>query len=223
MKPEQVAGQTEIRKEPDKPTKEQCEYKSVAVAKPPVPSDQLSSAQGDDTDSTTGSGRLNSTYERAKALPASFDTFIKAIEHLNTFEGFSAKIREPDELSRYIPLTKPEGCWQWSYLESRNMTRRQVLIGDIYYQGHWFSLIEFEHRETDKCCLGKAFTVTGNYLTSIQIVSLLNELAEHRGVWTNINHSKPDDLQIDTYKHVWPTYSDFSKAVIKKISAISNF
>lgn len=96
-------------KEPDKPTKEQCEYRSATIVRPPVDTNQLSSAQGDNTDSTVGTGRLNSTYERAKALPASFDTFIKAIEHLNTYEGFSAKIREPDEPIRYMPLTKTEG------------------------------------------------------------------------------------------------------------------
>lgn len=202
-------------KEPDKPTKEQCEYKSVAVTKPPVPSDQLSSAQGDDTDSTTGSGRLNSTYERAKALPASFDTFIKAIEHLNTFEGFSAKIREPDELTRYIPLTKPEGCWQWSYLDSRSGTPRHVIIADIKHKGIYLSAIEFEHRQSDKCRVGTIYLSNGNYVCNKTIGHILNLLSEARGVWERIGMNANDEITLESYKHVWPSIEKQSLAMMK--------
>jgi hypothetical protein len=202
-------------KEQDKPTKEQCEYKSVAVAKPPVPSDQLSSAQGDDTDSTTGSGRLNSTYERAKALPASFDTFIKAIEHLNTFEGFSAKIREPDELTKYIPLTKPEGCWQWSYLDSRSGTRRHVIIADIKHKDGYLSAIEFEHRQSDKCRVGTIYLSNGNYVCNKTIGQILNLLSEARGVWERIRMNADDEITVESYKHIWPSIEKQSLAMKK--------
>jgi hypothetical protein len=202
-------------KEPDKPTKEQCEYKSVAVAKPPVPSDQLSSAQGDDTDSTTGSGRLNSTYERAKALPASFETFIKAIEHLNTFEGFSAKIREPDELTKYIPLIKPEGCWQWSYLDSKYLIRRKVAIAEIRYSQYWFNLIEFEQRHNEHfkvALIGR----TNRQLTSSLFFNFLSDMVKEKGVWDKIeNHART--LTINTLKHVWDSEHSYSQAVKQKI------
>ncbi|EJI85275.1 hypothetical protein AEST_19320 [Alishewanella aestuarii B11] len=208
-------------KEPDKPTKEQCEYKSVTVVKPPVDSNQLSSAQGDNTDSTVGTGRLNSTYERAKALPASFDTFIKAIEHLNTYEGFSAKIREPDELTRYIPLTKPEGYRQWSYLDSKSMTPRAVLIGDILYRGCWFSLIEFEHRQTDKCCIGMVFLDSGQHITSVVLAILFTKIAEYRGIWGNIPAIAAENIRIESYKHVWSTPQHLSSIIALKLNNYS--
>jgi hypothetical protein len=205
-------------KEPDKPTKEQCEYKSVAVAKPPVPSDQLSSAQGDDTDSTTGSGRLNSTYERAKALPASFDTFIKAIEHLNTFEGFSAKIREPDEMTRYIPLTKPEGCWQWSYLDSKTQTKRQVMIADVIHKQFCVSLIEFEQRDTDSCKLGViCFNKGACSTSSVNVHEVLYSLARENGVWHRLSNQW-SDIYLESDKHIWPTQSHFAVSMRDKIN-----
>lgn len=207
-------------KEPDKPTKEQCEYKSVTVVRPPVESNQLSTTQGDNTHSTVGTGRLNSTYERAKALPASFDTFIKAIEHLNTYEGFSAKIRKPDDLIKYVPLTNSEGSWQWSYLDSKSMRRRAVLVGDILYQGRWFSLIEFEHRQTDKCRIGMAYLENGVNSSSVQIASLLMLMAEKRGVWINIPEYYLDLIRITSYKHVWPTHIDFSEMIFKKLTSL---
>ncbi|MCP3129976.1 hypothetical protein [Shewanella sp. KJ2020] len=204
-------------KEPDKPTKEQCDYKSVTVVKPPVDTNQLSSAQGENIDSTVSTGRLNSTYERAKALPAGFDTFIKAIEHLNTYEGFSAKIREQDELTKYIPLTKPEGCWQWSYLDSRTQIRRKILIADIRYQDHWFSVIEFEHRENDKCRIGMIYLTYGQYISTLNIAMLLASIAEQRGVWGNVPSYKIDPIKLHSYKHVWPSSHGLADALNLKI------
>lgn len=203
-------------KEPDKPSKEQCEYKSVAAAKPPVPSDQLSSAQGDDTDSTTGSGRLNSTYERAKALPASFDTFIKAIEHLNTFEGFSAKIREPDELTRYIPLTKPGECWQWSYLDSHAMLKRRVIIADVTYNNSSYNLIEFEQRATENF---KVVLIKEKYrsLEKSDLFYHLAQVAKNKGVWDKIDYDN-SVLEQYTLKHVWHSEIHYSESIKVKIS-----
>lgn len=208
-------------KEPDKPTKEQCEYTSVAVAKPPVPSDQLSSAQGDDTDSTTGSGRLNSTYERAKALPASFDTFIKAIEHLNTFEGFSAKIREPDELTRYIPLTKPGGCWQWSYLESKTYTRRETITIEGKYKSLEFTLIEFARRNTEKYQMCVLFPINNTTLTKSMIHQLILDLAEERGVWGRTN-LKNTNVILATLKHTWTSPEKLLQSILKKVPEIKS-
>jgi hypothetical protein len=207
-------------KEPDKPTKEQCEYKSVAVAKPPVPSDQLSSAQGDDTDSATGSGRLNSTYERAKALPVSFDTFVKAIEHLNTFEGFSAKIRKPDELIRYIPLTKPEGCWQWSYLESKSLSRRLILIADIEHTDRYFTLLEFEQRKSDSCRVAGLCCDDGFKISTASLADVLLGMAEARGVWDRIKPNHLKNIMLESYKHVWPTAEDFAAGIANKIKEV---
>lgn len=207
-------------KEPDKPTKEQCEYKSVAVTKPPVPSDQLSSAKGDDTDSTTGSGRLNSTYERAKALPASFATSIKAMERLNSFDGFTSKVRRPDEFTEFIPLTKPIECWQWSYLESRLSIRRRVIIFEITYGSLNHLLIEFEQRVNERCKLALVSSRNTYAVTSSDIHVLLSLLSEKKGIWDNIS-STTEGLLLNTYKHVWPTEDDFANSISDKIKNIT--
>lgn len=207
-------------KEPDKPTKEQCEFKSVAVAKPPVPSDQLSSAQGDDTNSTTGSGRLNSTYERAKALPASFDTSIKAMERLNSFDGFTSKIRRPDEFTEFIPLTKPIECWQWSYLESRLSIRRRVIIFEISHGSLNHLLVEFEQRVNERCKLALVSSKNTHAMTSSDIHVLLSLLSEKKGIWDNISLTT-EGLLLNTYKHVWPTEDDFANSISDKIKTIT--
>ncbi|WP_127025288.1 hypothetical protein [Rheinheimera mangrovi] len=172
-------------KKADKPTKAQCNHKSKPKVIPAVKTDELGSAQGESNDSKVGIGRLYSTYERAKALPASFDTFIKAIEYLNTLDGFTAKIRAPDEQIQYIPLTKPEGFWQWSYLDSKTCTRRQIVIGDVFFNNSSFTVTEFEHRHTDKCRIGLIF-LPDKKICNKDIHTILSKLAQVRGVWNNL-------------------------------------
>lgn len=198
-------------KEPDKPTKEQCEYRSATIVRPPVDTNQLSSAQGDNADSTVGTGRLNSTYERAKALPASFDTFIKAIEHLNTYEGFSAKIREPDELTRYIPLTKPEGYRQWSYLDSARSLKRRVLIADIQSNNNYLTAIEFEQRPNEKYQMGIVTYLVPQKADSISLHRILTQLTGVKGVWSNILPSARED--VSSIKHNWTTLEKLTESI----------
>lgn len=198
-------------KELDKPTKEQCDYKSVTVVKPPVDTNQLSSAQGENIDSTVGTGRLNSTYERAKALPAGFDTFIKAIEHLNTYEGFSAKIREPDELIRHIPLTKPEGAWQWAYLDSAKNIKRRVLIADIQHNDNYLTAIEFEQRANEKYQMGIVTYLVPRKADSILLHGILTRLTEAKGVWSNILPSSRE--KVNSIKHNWTTLEKLTESI----------
>lgn len=202
-------------KEPDKPTKEQCEYKSATRIKPAAITTQLSSAPGENNDSTTGAGRLNSRYERAKFLPASFETFTKAIEYLNTLEGFSAKIREPDELTRYIPLTKPEGCWQWPYLESKNQLRRRVLMSEITYEDQQFLSVEFEQRPTERFTVVLIRFFNNQKPSSWDIFSLLTDLAEYKGIWRSV--STASDIDISILKHTWPSHQQCAVALKQKI------
>ena len=186
---------------------------------PEVKTDELGSAQGESNDSKVGIGRLNSTYERAKALPASFDTFIKAIEHLNTFEGFTAKIREPNELIRYIPLTKPEGFWQWSYLDSKELSRRVVLMADITHEGKNFTLIEFELRVTDKCRIAFVYSINGIRMSDRDLHEVLVEVADVKGVWKKIPSEKFESLSLNSYKHVWSTFESFTESLIRIIKS----
>jgi len=198
-------------KEPDKPTKEQCEYRSATIVRPPVDTNQLSSAQGDNADSTVGTGRLNSTYERARALPAGFDTFIKAIEHLNTYEGFSAKIREPDELTRYIPLTKPEGYRQWSYLDSARSLKRRVLIADIQSNNNYLAAIEFEQRPNEKYQMGIVTYLVPQKADSISLHRILTQLTGVKGVWSNILPSARE--KVSSIKHNWTTLEKLTESI----------
>ncbi len=206
-------------KKADKPTKAQCNHKSRPKVIPAVKTDELGSAQGESNDSKVGIGRLNSTYERAKALPASFDTFIKAIEHLNTFEGFTAKIREPNELIRYIPLTKPEGFWQWSYLDSKELSRRVVLMADITHEGKNFTLIEFELRVTDKCRIAFVYSINGIRMSDRDLHEVLVEVADVKGVWKKIPSEKFESLSLNSYKHVWSTFESFTESLIRIIKS----
>lgn len=196
-------------KEPEKPTKEQCEYKSSARIRPAIVTNQLSSAQGETNDSTTGAGRLNSSYERAKALPASFETFIKAIKHLNTVEGLIAKIRKPDELTEFIPLVKPEGYWQWSYLDSSLALKRRVLVGEIACGNVRLIAFEFEQRPLEHFQMGTVLVL--NNSDSIILNKLLVNLAHKKGVWTKVDTL--GCVEIRTVKHNWTTLEKFAEAI----------
>ncbi len=200
-------------KEPDKPTKEQCEYKSTARIKPAIVTNQLSSAQGENNESKSGIGRLNSSYQRARALPASFETFIKAIEHLNTFEGFSAKIRQPDELTKFIPLVKPEGCWQWSYLDSSLALKRRILVGEVVCWDVRLIAFEFEQRPLEHFQMGTV--LVPNNSDSIILNKLLINLAHKKGVWTKVDTF--GCVKIRTVKHNWTTLEKFAEAIASPI------
>ncbi len=202
-------------KEPEKPTKEQCEYKSTARIRPAIVTNQLSSAQGENNESKTGTGRLNSNYERAKALPASFETFIKAIECLNKFAGFTARIRETDLLTEFIPLTKPVGARQWSYLDSKTLTRRRVVIAEILRQNTWSYLIEFEQRHSESYTAG-LLTGYGNCLFSTQLNKTIVCLADCKGIWTR-SLSEHCSYELFTLKHVWPSELGFAQAIARKL------
>lgn len=200
-------------KEPDKPTKEQCEYKSATRIKPAAITTQLSSAQGENNDSTTGAGRLNSSYERAKALPANFETFIKAIEYLNTLYGFNAEIRMRDELTEFIPLTKPAGYWQWSYLDSSLMLRRRVLIAEVTYRNAKLLAIEFEQRPSEHYQIGTV--LVPNTRDSMALNQMLLSLAIKKGIWTKVN--AVGSFEISTVKHNLTTLGKFAEAIASPI------
>lgn len=204
-------------KEPEKPTKEQCEYKSTTRIRPAIVTSQLSSAQSENNESKTGAGRVKSSNERARALPASFETFIKAIEHLNTFEGVRARLRECDERVEFVPLTKHENQRQWSYLESKTMSRRRVLIADIQHKSIFITLIEFEHRENDRCCLAGLRTVNGAKVSNQSIALLLTGLADAKGIWLHVKSHLKEGLKLELYKHVWPTPQILATGVLNKL------
>jgi len=186
-----------------------------AVVKPPIDSNQLSTAQGDNTHSTVGTGRLNSTYERAKALPANIDTLIKALDYLKKFEGFTARVREPCEYIRYLPLIKSEKYSQWSYLDSKTYARRELIAIDGHYNNLDFTLLEFARRDTEKYQMCVLYPFNKIEITNNLIYRLVLELAEEKGVWRR-NSLKQTDVVLRTLKHTWATPEQLLQAVLKK-------
>lgn len=116
-----------------------------------------------------------------------------------------------------MPLTKPKGAWQWSYLDSKSMTRRQVLIGDISFQSRFFSIIEFEQRQNDKCRLGMVCRYNGLYIPSAYIALLMTNISRERGIWSNIPDDKHRLLIVNSYKHVWSSHKAASISIINKV------
>lgn len=73
--------------------------------------------------------------QEARPSPESLVRFTKAIEEPNKVEGCSAIIRPPTHATQFVPLTKPRRYRQWSYLNSAEKTRRQVIVADVSVDG----------------------------------------------------------------------------------------
>lgn len=140
-------------RKPNKPTKEQSRFRNVGGrAMTSMVVDKLATGQGGYGEDEQTTQRLNIVPEHQEpkktTLPASFETFVEAVELLNQAEGFTAEIRTADSLE-FMPLIKPPGRWQWSYLDSSRLLRRKVIVADISFDGRYFNLIEFEQRNSE--------------------------------------------------------------------------
>jgi hypothetical protein len=185
----------------DKPQKDQCRYISrLRIAPKQDESESLGTGQGNSGGSEASRGHIDQTRTRKKALPASFEVFKEAIVLLNQIEGTQASIRSEDEATAYIPLTKPANKRQWSYLDSSTRIRRQVIIADIYFQQRWYSLIEFELRDSDKCKVALISNNNGEYYSNYQISHLLSQLATEKGIWINCRIFLEETINIVTMK-----------------------
>lgn len=205
-------------KEPAKPTKEQCEYMSKPVAPMPnKPAGDLGTGKCGNNQNGTGKGNIDQLRTRRKGLPASFGVFEEAISLLNLKQGFSARLRQPDDSTEFVPLTKPANRRQWSYLNSSTFTRRQVIIADILTAGKWYSLIEFELRKTDRCNVALCSTNSGQYISNQLMNRILFQAARKRGVWQNIEQQRNLSVDIESMKHTWSSESDFCTSVHTKI------
>lgn len=205
-------------KEPEKPTKEQCEYMSKPVAPMPnKPAGDLGTGKGGKNQNGTGKGNIDQHRTRRKGLPASFSVFEESISLLNLKQGFRARLRQPEESTEYIPLTKPADQRQWSYLDSATFTRRQVIVADILTADKWYSLIEFELRKTDRCNVALCSIETGQYISNQLMIRILFQAARKRGVWQNIEQLRHLSVDIESMKHTWSSESDFCTSIHTKI------
>ncbi|WP_375055620.1 hypothetical protein [Zobellella sp. DQSA1] len=201
----------------EKPPKSECRYASRLIPVQTAVSGELGTGAGENNGSAVGTGKVVTHHQRRKALPASFETFVAAIDELDRQPEFSARLREPDPLIEFIPLTKPAGKRQWSYLDSNTRTRRRVIIADIHHQGIWYSLIEFQQRDNEKFTI--ALIMDNNYraVSDMNLNILLMDLSHNRGVWVNIIKKNKLSIKITPMKHTWSTKGSYSIAISTKI------
>ncbi|MBE0506990.1 MAG: hypothetical protein IBX50_09770 [Marinospirillum sp.] len=206
-----------IGRKPDKPTKEQCLYRRACdKTSVSLVVDELGTGQGGYGEEERTTQRLNIVPEHEEpkktALPASFETFVEAVELLNQTEGFTAEIRTA-ELLEFMPLIKPASKWQWSYLDSSRRVRRKVIVADISFGGYCFNLIEFEQRKSEHftvCMLSAGRRM----LKDNELHSLLQSCAIKKGVWKN---TRFDIAHVAVFKHTWLDTISFCNSVTDRI------
>lgn len=201
----------------EKPPKSECRYASQLIPVQTAASGELGTGTGENNGSSVGTGKVVTQHQRRKALPASFETFAAAIEELDRQPEFSARLREPDPLIEFIPLTKPTRCWQWAYLDSKAKLRRRIVLADITYKNHKITALEFEHRENEHFSIALLFRKKCISLKTIDVYALLNELVNHKGIWKQIKKNRSLELHIDTLKHTWTKPAELKIKIVDKV------
>lgn len=207
-------------KKPIKPDKEQCRYKSGALGRfEGAELMAFGTGQGTYGETDSAPAKIVTEKTRSRALPASFDNLLAAIELLDGYSGAKASIREPDDTIESMPLLKPRKYRQWSYLDSERKTPRRVVVADILAEGRNFCLIEFEWREKEHGFkVGLVCLPDGSVIGNHQLYKLLLRLAREEGRWDNIPNP-PCGMRLRTLKHTWSTVQDYAKAVREKIKS----
>lgn len=206
----------------EKPPKSECRYTSRLIPMQTAASGELGTGTGENNGSAVGTGKVVTQHQRRKALQASFETFAAAIEELDRQPEYSARIREPDPLIEFIPLTKPAGKRQWSYLDSDIRTRRRVIVADICYQGFNCLLIELEKRENENFTVVVASLKSKDEINSSEIFLLLHSLARHKGVWKHMIKTTSSIFNVIAIKHTWTNLAGFNTAIKNKIRALKH-
>lgn len=206
-------------RKPDKPTKEECEYRNAGTSLQSFLIDALGTGLGGYglDERHTQKANISPTYMRKKGAKASFDILISAVQELNKYNGVSAKIRQAAPALEYMPLTKSPRRWQWAYLDSSTKTKRNVLVADILFQGNFFNLIEFEMRDNENFTV--SFISSGNTkLSNEELRRLLFRCSLSEGIWKHVNAT---DLRVSilSLRHTWTDYISFSEAVKKRLTS----
>lgn len=204
-------------REPDKPDKEQCEYRSGGLSRNDFAIDALGTGTGGYGVDEKAIQKVNITPERnrRKAAAPSFELFIAAVEHLDRQQGISACVRQVGPELEYMPLTKPAGKWQWAYLDSGNRKRRGVVIADIRMGEQFFNLIEFEQRKTERCTVCLVYKRDSSRTSDPDLHHLLFLCSSKIGVWKNIDLM---DYRITSLKHTWTDSISLCDSVANRIS-----
>jgi hypothetical protein len=176
----------------------------------------LGTGLGENSGEAVGTGKMVTQHQRSKALPASFETFVAAIEELNKSPHFTAYIRESDSLIEFIPLVKSKYRRQWGYLNSETRQRREVIIADIFRNQHVSSLIEFQKRQGESFKLAIVSTPNGDKLSNDTLYLLLRGLSKKDGRWENIK-PLPASIHLITLKHTWSSIETFFQTIKAKM------
>ncbi|WP_157830568.1 hypothetical protein [Aeromonas sobria] len=206
-------------RKPDKPKKLECQYHSVGSSLKDFAIEALGTGLGGYglEENHVQKANISPTYVRKKGAKASFDTLISAIQKLNKYNYISASIRQINPTLENMPLTKPKKRRQWAYLDSSTKTRRRIIIADLYFDGCFFNLIEFEMRDNENFTV--SFISSGKRrLNTEDLYKILFRCALSEGIWKNI---PTHDLSIDiiSLKHTWTDYRSFSETVQKRLYA----
>jgi len=199
-------------KKVDMPEKDQCNYISQRFKdKKSQDIHKLGTGKGDYSESSVGRGTIDAKHSRRAALPASFDTFQQAIALLNQKNEIQAHIRNLDLRNTIIPLTKATQKKQWAYLNSNDLSRRQVIAAEI------FTLIDVQGRPNQTLKVALLSKEDSSKLNENELHQLLLKLAYLKGVWDNMSNISIEGLEISTMKHTWPTPGDFANSVCSKM------
>ncbi len=203
-------------RKPDKPTKKQCEFRSSArfvSAKEVV---ELGTGLGvyDKRSQLVQPVNLSPKRERRQSAPPSFELFTEAVTKLNQYSEIVANLRTLDESVKYMPLVRPSGKWQWSYLNSSIKQRRHIIVADINYLGNFFMLVEFEMRLNERCTVALIYSGV-HRLTDRGLWELLLKAARKHGIWANVDVGEA--LRILPLKHTWSDSEMFSDSIMRRV------
>ncbi|MBL8507918.1 MAG: hypothetical protein JNM11_05590 [Chitinimonas sp.] len=203
-------------KVPNKPVKENCEYKSVGMkAFRPVTVAELSTGGGTGAEARVAKAKVVASIARRAGLPQSFEMFIAAIAELGKLSDVSAAIRPSVAGTEFVPLLKSPRTKQWSYLDSEAKARRRVIVADARVGPKHFCLIEFEWRKGESyklCLLNKA---NSDRLHDVELHDVLLSVARAEGCWEKAKVA--EEISIQTLKHTWPTITDCANSLRARI------
>lgn len=202
----------------EKEDKEQCRYRSGGFnAHQQGDLDLFGTGQGGYNGSDIGTADITSTRNREQSLGACFNAFEQAVEALDKYPDFTARLRSSEDDVRVMPLTKSAGYYQWSYLESSSGTHRSVVAADIQYQGDFYLLVEFEARSNESFKVALIRRDDGEQIRADRLANILFYVALSRGVWNNASIFEGLPIEMETLKHTWPSPERFAEAIERKI------
>lgn len=204
-----------------KTLKEQCRYKSSSFANK-AEVDSLGSGEAQAGDQAIGAAKAvqaDAERHRRKGLPASLELLGALVDALNKIPGVAANVRPPSPEISLLPPTKPTRLVQWSYLNFRARSWRQVAVVDIHCNGRAGSFVEFDLRPGEKRAAALLCSTTELPPSDYVVAGLLSQLARVRGVWANVPRARWGELSIKRYNHTRSSAEIFAATLVRDLPA----